>query len=93
MTKYLIVELGFTRTVYAVAGLVTALTIISCLCAVPNPAFERRRPDTWMSKKVWVDAKAFNNKSYSWFVASIALMFFGFYCVFFNLGKQEIVPK
>ncbi|EME39902.1 hypothetical protein DOTSEDRAFT_74697 [Dothistroma septosporum NZE10] len=87
MTKYLIDALGFQRAAAIVAGVITATSALAIFIAVPNPAHKIRKPKNWTIDIFW-DRHAFQqNKSYLWFVASISILFFGFYAVFFNLEE------
>jgi MCP family monocarboxylic acid transporter-like MFS transporter 10 len=74
------------------AAIVSGTAFLSFALAIPNPDHEIRVPSNgWCSKRVWIDTKAFRNPAYLWFVASIAILFFGFYAVFFNLEEVCII--
>jgi MCP family monocarboxylic acid transporter-like MFS transporter 10 len=70
------------------AAIVSGTAFLSFALAIPNPDHEIRVPSNgWFSKRVWVDTQAFRNPAYLWLVASVAILFFGFYAVFFNLEE------
>ncbi|KAJ9666537.1 hypothetical protein H2201_003460 [Coniosporium apollinis] len=87
MTKYLITEIGFNNAVRCVAGVVGFTSLLSFLLTVPDPAQVWRKPETWLSKRVWVDTSAFQHTGFCWFAASISFLFLGFYAVFFSLEE------
>ena len=86
MTTFTIEKLGFNNAVRAVAGVIGFTCLLSFLLATPNPAHPHRKPESgWISKSAWVDGNAFRYQPYCWLTASICIMFFGFYAIFFNL--------
>lgn len=87
--RFLIRAMGWERAMLCVAGIISATALLSFILAVPNPGHQIRVPadGRWLSKRVWVDTKAFRNPAYAWFVASVAILFFGFYAIFFNLEE------
>ncbi|KAF2144659.1 uncharacterized protein K452DRAFT_145203 [Aplosporella prunicola CBS 121167] len=87
MLRFLTTQLGFNNAVRAVAGLIGATTLFSFCFATPNPTHHHRKPETWLSKRVWVDTAAFKYKPFRWLAAAIAFLFLGFYCIFFNLEE------
>jgi hypothetical protein len=89
MLRYLILSSGFNNAVRYVATLVGASGLFSFFAARPNPEHKWREL-TWSDKREWVDTSAFKTAAYSWFVAAISMMFFGFYAVFFNLEEVRI---
>ncbi|KAF2018345.1 MFS general substrate transporter [Aaosphaeria arxii CBS 175.79] len=91
MTRYLIEALGFVQAVRVVAGLVCLTSAFSFFFAVPNPAHTHPKPQTWSAVGTWIDVEAFKNKSFLWFSAAVAFLFFGFYPVFFNLEEWAAV--
>nr|POE96970.1 aspyridones efflux protein apdf [Quercus suber] len=86
MVKFLITSLGFNNAVRCMGAVVTGTAIIAILVARPNPDVEIRKPEKW-SFSVFVDVHAFKNAAFSWLCASISILFFGFYAVFFNLEE------
>ncbi|EPS39645.1 hypothetical protein H072_6574 [Dactylellina haptotyla CBS 200.50] len=87
MLRHLIDMVGFNRSVQIVTALIAFTCLISILLAVPNPAHHFRKPDSWWAVKTWVDKDAFRDPAFCWFTAAISWMFFGFYCVFFNIEE------
>ena len=91
MTRFLIEALGFNNAARALAGIIGFTSLLAFLFAVPNPAHEWRKPESWLRISVWIDVHAFKNKAFCWFTVGMAFMFFGFYCVFFNLEEVRNV--
>jgi len=87
MLKELIPKVGFNAAVRYVAVVVSITAIISFLLASPNPEHVYRKPDSWFKVRVWIDTNAFREKAFVWLTAGIAIMFFGFYAIFFNLEE------
>jgi MCP family monocarboxylic acid transporter-like MFS transporter 10 len=85
--RYSIDAFGFNKAVYIVAGLVALSSLFSSVFATPNPAHHHPRPQSYRRLRTWVDPEAFRNKSFCWFTVAIALLFAGFYPVFFNLEE------
>ncbi|KAF3226491.1 hypothetical protein TWF106_000233 [Orbilia oligospora] len=69
------------------SSLIAITCIVSIFLAVPNPDHHFRRPSNWLATKTWIDKDAFKDPAFCWFTAAISWMFFGFYCVFFNLEE------
>jgi MFS family permease len=90
MTKFLIEKHGFNIATRYVATVVCLTSCLAILLAQPNPKHIVRKPETWFQIDIFVDSHAFRNRSYAWFVASIAFLFFGFYAVFFNLEEWAV---
>nr|POE48771.1 aspyridones efflux protein apdf [Quercus suber] len=86
MTKFLITSMGFNNSVRCMAAVVTGTAIIAILVARPNPNVEIRKPEKW-TFSVFIDVHAFKNAAFVWLCASISILFFGFYAVFFNLEE------
>ncbi|XP_014553315.1 hypothetical protein COCVIDRAFT_29436 [Bipolaris victoriae FI3] len=91
MLRYLIDAVGFNDAVRYVATLTSVTCIFSFIFCTPDPDHEHHTPQTWCNIRTWVDMEAFRNKSWCWFTAGIAFMFFGFYPVFFNLEEWASV--
>ncbi|KAF3932402.1 hypothetical protein ABW19_dt0207587 [Dactylella cylindrospora] len=91
MLRYLIDTLGFNRSVQFVSALVAGTCLVSVLLAVPNPEHQFRKPPNWFTVRAWVDTQAFRDPAFCWFTAAICWMFFGFYCVFFNIEEWAAV--
>jgi len=87
MTRYLISALGFVKAVRLVATLVALTSLFSLIFSTPSPKHTHPRPQSWLSKKTWMDVEAFQNKAFVWFTLAVSFMFFGFYPVFFNLEE------
>jgi MFS transporter, MCT family, solute carrier family 16 (monocarboxylic acid transporters), member 10 len=85
VTKELLKIVGFNNAVRVDAAIATATSLFAWTFAVRNPQHPLRKPERWLALDTWVDRQAWRNKAFCWFVAAIALMFFGFYAVFFNL--------
>ena len=90
MTKMLIEKHGFNIATRYVATVVCLTSCMAIVLATPNPEHIIRKPESWVKISVFVDTQAFRNRSYAWFVASIAFLFFGFYAVFFNLEEWAV---
>ncbi|KAL9528173.1 MFS-type transporter [Sphaerulina musiva] len=90
MTKFLIQKHGFNIATRYVATVVCLTACLATVLATPNPKHIIRKPESWFKISVFVDTNAFRNRSYTWFVASIAFLFFGFYAVFFNLEEWAV---
>jgi MFS transporter, MCT family, solute carrier family 16 (monocarboxylic acid transporters), member 10 len=84
-TKELLKRIGFNNAVRVDAAISTATCIFAFLFATPNPGYPVSKPKSWIAIETWVDAQAWRNKAYRWFVAAVASMFLGFYAIFFNL--------
>lgn len=93
MLRYLIDAVGFNDAVRYVATLTSVTCIFSFIFCTPDPAHEHHTPKTWGNIRTWVDMEAFRNKSWCWFTAGVAFMFFGFYPVFFNLEEVSPFPS
>lgn len=90
MLKFLISGTGFINAQLSVAGLVTALSLLTIYLCEPNPATQPRKPEHWrgwFNIRIFWDKHAFENKAFAWYVASIAWLFLGFYPIFFNLEE------
>jgi MCP family monocarboxylic acid transporter-like MFS transporter 10 len=87
MLRYLIEALGFNNAVRCVAGLTAITCIFSFIFATPNPDHDHHEPSKWASKRTWFDTDVQDNKSFWWFTAAVAFMFFGFYPIFFNIEE------
>ena len=87
MAKILLVETGFNESTRYVAAVITVTSALAIVIARPNPDQLIRRPDTWVDLRVFVDTQAFHYAPFAWLTASICVMFFGFYCVFFSLEE------
>ena len=87
MTKFLLVEVGFNHSTRYVAIVITLTSALAILIARPNPAHMVRKPDSWIDFRVFVDLHAYRSAPFAWLTASICLMFFAFYSVFFNLEE------
>jgi len=85
--RFLIKALGWEKAILIVGAIVSATAFLTFLIATPDPNHQLRKPESWLSKRVWVDTSACRHPAYLWFVASIAALFFGFYAVFFNLEE------
>jgi MFS family permease len=92
MIRELISQLGWNQAVQATAGLTAGTALLSAICAQPNPKHPLNKGDSnkWLSVRRWVDPPAFKNATFNWFCAAIALMFFGFYAVFFHLEEWAL---
>jgi MFS family permease len=90
MTKFLIQSHGFNLAARYVAIVVCLTAALAVIIARPNPAHQIRKPDTWFKLSIFWDTHAFQNRAYSFLVASIAFLFFGFYAVFFNLEEWAV---
>lgn len=90
MTKFLIASHGFNTATRYVATVVLLTCVLALVACNPNPEHIIRKPESWFKVDVFVDSHAFRNRSYAWFVASIAFLFFGFYAVFFNLEEWAV---
>ena len=91
MLRYLIASVGFNNAVRYVTTVNAITAIVAVLLAVPSTSHQFRKPEKWLSKRVWVDTSAFRDASFCWFTASIAALFLGFYCVFFSLEEWAAV--
>ncbi|KAK6353686.1 hypothetical protein TWF696_005648 [Orbilia brochopaga] len=87
MLRFMIDIVGFDRSVQIVASLIAVTCLISIFLAVPNPNHHFRKPSDWLATRTWVDTSAFRDPAFCWFTGAICWMFFGFYCVFFNLEE------
>ena len=87
MAKFLLVEVGFNDSTRYVAAVTTITSALAIVIARPNPAHLIRKPDSWVDLRVFVDTHAFRNAPFVWLTASICMLFFGFYAVFFNLEE------
>ncbi|KAI5205866.1 MFS general substrate transporter [Aureobasidium subglaciale] len=87
MLRFLITSQGFNNAVRYVTIVISVASFAAVLLARPNPAHTFRKPEKWLSKRTWVDTSAFRDAAFCWFTASIAALFLGFYCVFFNLEE------
>ncbi|KAF2835916.1 MFS general substrate transporter [Patellaria atrata CBS 101060] len=91
MTKFLIAKVGFNNAVRYVSTAVALTCVLSWWLATPNPRHPMNKvagtKGWWRRSEIWVDSHAFRNPSFSWFVAAISIMFFGFYAIFFNLEE------
>lgn len=87
IVRYLVTSIGFNSAVRLVATVVTITSIFSFIFATPDPKHNHPQPQSWRAMKTWIDMDAFQNKSFCWFMAAIAFLFFGFYPVFFNLEE------
>ena len=87
MAKFLLVEAGFNNSTRYVAVVITFTSALAIVIARPNPAHIIRRPGTWVDLRVFVDTHAFRHAPFAWLTASICILFFGFYAVFFNLEE------
>ncbi|KAJ6263879.1 hypothetical protein Dda_0016 [Drechslerella dactyloides] len=89
MMRYMIDFVGFNRSIQYVAALTCLTCIVSILLARPNPEHHFRKPSRseWLSTRTWIDTHAFRDPAFCWFTGAICWMFFGFYCVFFNLEE------
>lgn len=92
MVRELIEQLGWQKAVQATAALTSVTALFSAICAQPNPKHPLNNGDNnkWLSVRRWVDPPAFKFSPFNWFCAAIALMFFGFYAVFFNLEEWAL---
>src|ERR1700712_2701266 len=92
MVRELIETLAWERAVQATAGLTAITALFSAISAQPNPNPPLIKNDgtTWTSVRRWVDPPAFRYRPFNWFCAAIALCFFGFYAVFFNLEEWAL---
>ena len=92
MVRELIEKLGWAKAVQATAALTSVTALFSAISAQPNPAHPLNKGDNnkWLSARRWVDPPAFKFSPFNWFCAAIALMFFGFYAVFFNLEEWAL---
>lgn len=90
MTRYLIDAMGFNNACRLVATLVALTSLYSLIFATPNPNHHHPRPKRYRALKTWIDPEAFQSRSFNWFTAAVAFLFFGFYPVFFNL--EEVRP-
>ncbi|SMY29179.1 unnamed protein product [Zymoseptoria tritici ST99CH_1A5] len=90
MTKFLIQKQGFNMATRYVAVVVLLTSALAVIIARPNPAHQTRKPDTWFKVSIFWDTHAFHNHAYSFLVAAIAFLFFGFYAVFFNLEEWAV---
>jgi len=92
MIRELIEQIGFQKAVQATAALTSATALFSALSAQPNPEhpLNKGNSNKWLSVRRWVDPPAFKFSPFNWFCAAIALMFFGFYAVFFNLEEWAL---
>ncbi|KAF2099966.1 MFS general substrate transporter, partial [Rhizodiscina lignyota] len=104
MMKFLLAAIGFKK----MTACIGALSFLLCAFAVvfaqpPAKWFEEKKtkPEKWLEVETFFDPSAFKNAAFRWCVASVTLMFFGFYAVFFNLeewaavegyGKKDAVP-
>jgi MCP family monocarboxylic acid transporter-like MFS transporter 10 len=85
--RFFIKNYGFNSAVLRLGGIVAGTCILSLILARPNPTRKLRKPETWMKVKAWIDPAALRSPSFVWFTISVAIMFFGFYVVFFNLEE------
>jgi MFS family permease len=92
MVRELIEKVGWTRAVQYTATLTSVTALFSAISAQPNPKHPLNKGDNhkWLSVRRWIDPPAFKFSPFLWFSASIALMFFGFYAVFFNLEEWAL---
>lgn len=93
MLRFLIASQGFNNAVRYVTTVIASTSLLALLLVRPNPHHPQRRPEKWMSKRVWIDTTAFRDGAFCWFTASIAALFLGFYCVFFNLEEWAAVKN
>ena len=100
--KFAVAKGGFPSAIRYLAIVVGGTSFIAFFCANPNPTHPLRVPEKWLRSEVWVDKTAFQRRSYSWFVATMCLVFLGFYPIFFNLedwvqwrhiGVKEDTPR
>lgn len=78
----------------AVGGVIGITSIMAFFGAIPNPNHPLKKGDdglTWTSTRRWVDPPAFRVAAFNWTCAGIALMFLGFYAIFFNLEEWAAV--
>ena len=85
--KYVLADYGFATAVRYFSIVVGVTSFIAVFCANPNPAAVIRVPEKWLKAEVWFDKTAFDRRPYVWFVATMCLVFLGFYPVFFNLER------
>ena len=91
MTRFLIDSVGFNNAVRLVATLVALTSVFSLIFSTPSPAHTHPRPQSYCSYKTWLDTDAFKNKSFCWFTAAVAFLFFGFYPIFFNIEDVRLI--
>lgn len=90
MLRFLIQQHGFSLAVIYVAIVICGTSALAIVIARPNPEHHIRKPEKWLDIKVFWDTHAFQNRSFLFMVASISFLFFGFYCVFFNLEEWAV---
>ena len=87
MAKLLLIKTGFNNSTRYVAAVITLTSALAILFARPNPDHLIRRPATWVDMRVFIDTQAFCHAPFAWLTASICLLFFGFYAIWFNLEE------
>lgn len=90
MLRLLIERHGFNLAVVFEGIVICGTSALAILIARPNPEHVIRKPEKWMDLRVFWDTKAFRNRSFAFMVASISFLFFGFYCIFFNLEEWAV---
>jgi MCP family monocarboxylic acid transporter-like MFS transporter 10 len=91
MLRFLIASQGFNNAVRYVSIVLTITSFAAVLLARPNPTHEFRTPEKWLTVRTWIDTSAFRDAAFCWFAASVAALFLGFYCVFFNLEEWAAI--
>lgn len=86
MARALITKVGFNKMQQCLSALTVLTSILACFLARPNPGHQFRKPPKWSVSVFW-DKSAFKHPPFMWLTASISILFFGFYAVFFNLEE------
>lgn len=60
-------------------------SVLAGILSKPNPRFTYRKIPKWTAFKTWADLEVFSSPPWVLFTCAIAMMFFGFYGIFFNL--------
>ncbi|KAK3677280.1 hypothetical protein LTR78_002818 [Recurvomyces mirabilis] len=90
--KYLELELGYMRAVLIIAAIMAATCIAIIFFAGPKPTTEKHPKFLWRIDTFW-DKHALQNSAFVWFSAGFALMFMGFYPIFFALEPWATLSK
>lgn len=85
MLRNIFEQRSFRHAVQFMALVCFLSSLLALVLSKPNPRFPYRKITEWTASTTWADMSAFSSPPWVLFSCAIAMMFFGFYGIFFNL--------
>ena len=79
--KYLVGRFNFPVGVRIFSGIAGVTAFIAAGSGPPNPDVAKRSLGPVWNASTWIDKQAFHSTAFTWFTASISLLFLGYYAL------------